>query len=320
MKHRKRNLLAALTAALLLTVTAAGSAAVAHDGSSGRADPSATLRPRPTLKVVPTRTPAANLQVDCSKITAAVAPTGVGRDWQATLRRNLAARICSLDEAKKLATTQVNGLIRQLQALNGTVAKSSLSDADKAQLKAEIDRVIAELTALKGKIAAETTLPAVQADLILVRQMARLVQAIRIQVNTTLGSLRVLAEVSRLDAQAVELQARILAAPSGIDTRLAQRYLDDMKARIADARALAGPLRERLLALTLEQLRSGEANPTLTAALGALRKATLDVWRARQDGRVVIWILAGKPGFEGRTPKPSATPAATPEITAALTA
>ncbi len=322
MNHRKRNLLAALAAALLLTATAAGSATLAHDGPGVRPDPSATVRPRPTATatVVPTRPPTTNHQIDCSTIAAAAEPTAANSGLQATLRQRLAARLCSLDEAKKLAIAKVDGLIRQLQALNATVAKSSLSAADKAQLKAEIDRVVTELKALRAKIAAETTIAAVRADLVVVRQLTRLVQAITVQVRLILGSVRILAEVVRLDAQADGLQARILAAPSGIDTRLAQRYLDDMRAHIADARALAGPLRERLLGLTLDELRSGKAYPKLAAALAALRKATRDVLQAAQDARMVIRILAGQPGFEGRTPKPSPTPVATPEVTAAATA
>jgi hypothetical protein len=311
MMHRKRRFIAALMAAALLTVTAASSVVVAHDDPRPGADASATVRPRPTPKVettgeptvLPTRTPTAAATIDCSRT-----PTAASRGpW---------ADVCSLERLKKLALAQVDALVKHLKALDGVVARSGLSDADKAQLRAEIARVIAQLRELRAKIEAETTIRGVQADLVRVRQMTKLVRGIGLQVRLILGSVQVLAELRKLDAHAAELQARILAAPPGPNTRLAQRYLDDMKAQIADARALAGPIREKLLGLTLEQLQAGLANPTLLAAVRALHKANWDIWRAQRDARIIVWLLEGKPSLDARSPSPSLTPVPTSEVSA----
>jgi hypothetical protein len=303
MIHCKRRFIAALIAAVLLTVTAASGVVIAHDGPSFGADASASIRPRPTPKVEPTGAPPVGPTIDCSRPPAAAA----SGPW---------ADVCSLERLKKLALAQVDALVKRLKTLDGVVARSSLSDADKAQLRSEIARVIAQLRDLRAKIEAETTIAGVQADLVRVRQMAKLVRAIGLQVRGILGSVQVLAEVRKLDAQAAELQARILAAPPGVNTRLAQRYLNDMKARIADARALAGPIREKLLGLTLVQLQSGQANPTLAAALRALHKANLDIWRAKLDARIIVWLLEGKPSVDARSPNPRPTPVPTSEVSA----
>jgi hypothetical protein len=341
MKNRKRDLLVALAAAALLTVTAVGSATLAHDGAGGSRDPSSSPRPRPTLKAQPSRTPRADqtprvdLKIDCSKVPPTVAPSaspsaatsaavkdtaGFGRldrDAAAIFARNWAA-LCSLSNVKSSLTGQLNGLIRQLQALNTSVARSSLSDRDKAILKAEIDAAIADVMAVKDEIGGATTVASAQAGSARVRALVKEVRAVRVQVQTILGSLRVLTSVARLEGQIDALQAKIDAAPSGIDTALAQRYLDDMRTRVAAAKAQAEPLRATLLAVTLDQIKSGAAYPTLAAAVKDLRMSIWDVWRAMQDGRIVTWILAGKPGFQAR-PTPSATPSTTPEPTATPT-
>jgi hypothetical protein len=307
MMHGKRRFIAALMAAALLTVTAASSVVIAHDGPRTGADASASVRPRPTPKVEltaePTRTPLVSPTIDCSRAQT----TAVRGPW---------ADVCSLERLKKVALAQVDALIKHLKALDGVVARSSLSDSDKAQLRAEIARVVARLRELRARIEAETTIAGVQADLVRVRQMTRLVRGIGLQVRLILGSVQALAELRKLDAQAAELQVRILAAPPGPNTRLAQRYLDDMKARIADARALAGPIREKLLGLTLEQLQAGLANPTLLAAVRALHLANWDIWRAERDARIIIWLLEGKRSVDARSPNPSSTPVPTSEVSA----
>jgi len=335
MKHRKRNMITALAAAMLLTLTAVGSAAFAQDGRGGAGDPSGSARPQATHPAKPTKAPRTIAKFDCSTIVAAtptptVAPTAapsgaaagkaakgwgrMGRDWPAIVKLNL-AKFCSLEAAQKTGADQVNGLLKQLQALENSVAKSSLSDADKAALKAEIDAVMADLTSLKAKIAAETTADAARADLALVKQQGKLVRGVKLQVLTILGSLRVLDKAGKLETQIAAFEAQILAAPSGIDTAAAQKYLDDLKAQAASATASATPLRAQLMGLTLDQLKAGKADPTLAAAFMALHKASWSLWRASQDARIVTWILAGKPGFQGKHPKPSATPSATPTAT-----
>jgi hypothetical protein len=305
--------MAALAAAALLTVTAAGSAAFAYGGPKG--DPSASPRPRPTAKVQPVRV---GPKIDCAKILAASAPSAtptavpsatgkssqrdrIGRDWQEVARQNL-IRWCLAQKDKEPAGSQANGLLRRLQALGKAVAASGLNDAEKAKLKAEIDAAIAALTAAQGDQAA-------QAQSVAAGKLAR---GVNLHVVTILGSLRVLVAADRLDARAAALQSQIDAAPSGVDTAAAQKYLDAMKARVAAARALAAPLKDQLMALTMEQIAAGRADPVLGAAARSLFKANLAIWMASLEGRIVTWILAGKPGFQGKLPKPSVAPSVTP--------
>ena len=231
----------------------------------------------------------------------------LGRAW---------VQFCSLDAARKLGAARADGLLRQLQVLNAAVAKSGLSDAEKATLKAEIDAAVAQIAALKATNDGAATLEAAQAAAAQIKAAGKLVHAISLHVQTILGSQRVLAAADQLDARIATFQAQILAAPSGINTAAAQKYLDAMKAAVAQARTLAGPLKDQLLALTPDQVKAGLADPTLAAATRALRKANSQLRRAELEARVVTWILAGKPGFQGHHPKPSASPVPTPVPTA----
>jgi hypothetical protein len=349
MMHRKRNLLTAvLAAAVLATLALSPAAAFGGPGSGlgggrGGHDPSAspkvfpTAKPRPTLKVP--NVPVGAIHIDCSVVptpgttpapsaTAAASPAVAltARELLELKRSTIAFRngwvieFCTIDSLRKSADSRIDAYVKQLNSLTLLVGKSSLSSGDQATLTGEINTAIGDLQTLKTKIDAETTVAGVQGDLATLAQDGRLVRGIRIQVQGILGALNLEAKAAKFDTLATTLQSQIDAAASGIDTATAQKFLDDLKARVANAKTRLGPVPGQLLTLTDAQLMNGKADPTLAAAFKALGMASFDLWIARHDSWMVQWILAGKPGFHVKpTPSPTVAPSATPAPTEAPT-
>ncbi|MGD0018524.1 MAG: hypothetical protein ABSD62_04660 [Candidatus Limnocylindrales bacterium] len=351
MKHRNRNVLAALLAAGLLVLSAVGSTALAHGGPGvgpgwGGHDPGATPKvhptSQPTHKAKPSPLPKT---IDCSKLPAASAsplpsavPTAVtagavkpgskpaggfglvtwkipdswGRGFDAAVR----AEVCSVEALRTASDKKIAAQVKSLGTLLVRVGKiAGLSSGDRAILTGEINGLIGDLNALKVKLDAETTVAGIQADLAVLSKDSRYARSIGYQVKLIDFAENVIAQGPKLDAQAITLAGKIAVAPSGIDTVAAQKYLDDMKAKVAAAEALAGPVPAILLALTPAQLQAGKGDPTMAKASRDMWLASFDLWKARNDARMVEWILAGKPGFEGhhyKSPAPSVTPASSP--------
>lgn len=349
MKHRNRNVLAALLAAGLLVLSAVGSTTLAHGGPGfGGRDPRATPKVQPTSH--PTQKPKAThlpKTIDCSKLPTAsatplptaassaaaagvVKPAGgfglsgskISEGWGRAFDKAALVQVCSVEALRTASDKKIAAQIKSLNSLLVRVGKiPGLSSGDQAILTGEINGLIGDLNALKVKLDAETTVAGIQADLAVLSKDSRYARSIGYQVKIIEFAEYVIAQGPKFDAQAATLAGKIAAAPSGIDTASAQTYLDDMKAKVAAAEALAGPLPAIMLALTPAQLQAGKGDPTIAKASKDMWQASFDLWKARHDARIVEWILAGKPGFEGhhdKSPVPSVTPA--PSITPAPTA
>jgi hypothetical protein len=332
MTHRSRKTLVAFIAGGLLVLTAVTGTTLAHGFGPGRGGggwidphPHGSAQPSHAVKASHEIGPWLNghdpKQFECANGTVP-APTATpaataASENQSDNKPGANLRSCSLAELKAAADKKIANLIASLQSVNGRVAKlTSVSDSDKAGLTSEITAAIADLTALKVKVDAETTVADVQADRKTIATESVFVRGIVLQVRLLGGVDEILAEDVKLDAQAVTLASAIAAAPSGIDTAAAQKYLDDMKADIAAARALAAPLTAKLLALTPADLKAGKSSPALAGVLSDWVHAKVDNIKARMDARIIDWILDGKPGFQGhhdqdKSPVPSLTPAPT---------
>jgi hypothetical protein len=337
MTHRSRNTLTAIIAGGLLVLSAVSGTAFAHDnGGRGGIGPDprqhGSVRPSHVAKsshaILPWQKVHDPKLDDCANAPAAgssatpvatgTAPTGPAAEEDR--KQGVTLRSCSLIELKAVADAKIASLIASLQNLNGRVATITfLTAPDKASLDSEIASAIAELQALKVKVDAETTVAGVQADRKTLTGESTYVRAIGFQIRILAGLEKVTADDVKLDARVVTLTAAIAAAPSGIDTAAAQKYLDDMKANIASAKALTAALPARLLALTPADLKAGKTRAALGGIVSDFMKAMVDNIKARGDARMVQWILNGKPGFQGHhdhdkspvrslSPAPTATP------------
>jgi hypothetical protein len=347
MKHRNRNLVAALLAVGLMVVAGLSSTTLAHGpggpgrggnpggpGASGKVVPSTkpthkitdptkpvvggktwtfpkTLDCTPAPVTSPTPVPSASAAIHGGKLTV----KGVGQAFKDQWLK----AVCSVQNLQAAADKLINGQIKSLQAEIARVGKiGALSASDKATLVGELNGVVGDLTALKTEIDGETTLAGVQADLVVLSADIKTGRAFGLQVSLVVGAENVLDKAAKDDTLATALAGQIAAAPSGIDTGAAQTLLTDLQAKVADARTLAGPLPASLLALTPAQLVAGKGDPTIAAARVALFKASWDLRVANHDASMIKWILAGKPNDndkDDKSPKPSATPTPTPTPT-----
>ncbi len=358
MKHRNRNMLAALLAAGLLVLSAFGSTALAHGGPGGGPgfgghDPGSSPKPHPSVAPTQKAKPSHDVKVtgpgwhlpspiDCSKISApsgSPAPTAAstgavsdnvnphfkpadtfilelskiadswGRNFDGTVR----AQLCSVQAIQTSADKEIASQVKMLGNLAVRVGKiTGLSSADQAILTGEINGLTGDLNALKAKIDAETTLAGAQADLVTLSNDSVYARSIGYQVRLIACAESAIAQGTKLGTLATTLAGQIAAAPSGIDTAAAQTYLTDMNTQVASAAALVGPLPASLLALTPAQLQAGKGDPTLAKAGADLWQASFDLWKAGSDGRIITWILAGKPAYDGghqKSPACSPTPA-----------
>jgi hypothetical protein len=337
MEHRTRKMIVAMLAAGLLAVAGfSGTASANGDRYSGDHQPKATHTQKPKATHAPdlkklkcTVTPAATptavptptaVVVGDDESDGAAAPlhagwtkatkdSKAGKEYKSGHTQRATKVACTLENLQKSADQKIAGQIKTLQRLIKSVNGAKyLTDAQKAALVAYANGVIADLNALKTKIDAETTIEAVQADLKELSTLTRSNKNVQRMIHLVGYAQKILDQATKYDVLAVDLAAAIAAAPAGIDTVKAQALLDDFKAHLASSRALAEPIPAQLLALTLAQLQSGEANPVLWQAQKDLMKSMHELQAARRDAHMIKKIL-------GIDHQPKATPTVAPTPT-----
>lgn len=181
-------------------------------------------------------------------------------------------------------------IARRFTTLDNAATKISgskvMTSADKSALSGEVASTKSGLTALKAKIDAETSLPALKLE---VRQIAtsfRVYLLVVPQVNLVNGADAVQATKAVFDKVNTTLTARIAAAKAaGRDTTAAQADLDAMNAAVSQALSSTAPLPAALLPLTPAQYNAGMAGPVLTNARATLVQARGLLQAARKDAQ-----------------------------------
>jgi hypothetical protein len=341
MRSHHRNLVAALLAAGLLVVAGLGSTALAHgDRQPGAsAKPFPTWHPKPsgqaTHKPQATKAPAKSHIPGCIIVitpTASPTPTPVAledesgaplaktaiwnrdvRTWAGKISSRSLQVACSLDGLRTAAEKRADNYVRALQRLLTRVTKSKvLTDSDRAALSSEINALIADIKALRAKIHADTSLEELQPDVAALVKLLKNYRPLVKQAGLVMAADGVMAAGPRFDALVTKLEAVIAAAPDGEAKTKAQGLLDDLKAKVAEARSLAAPIPAALLAYTPEQLLSGPGAQALKDARTALAKAQKDLRTARTDAHKIIDALGLKWSDVFPKPTPKATPTAAP--------
>ncbi len=192
---------------------------------------------------------------------------------------------------KQRGDTEIDRRLGTLTTLKGVVTDAKhLTDADRQALLGQINADTTGLTALRTKIDNDTDLATLRADVrsivtayrvyVLLEPQVRLVRAADASVD--------LAEY--FDDLATRLQSRIDAAKgAGKDVTAAQAALDDMIAKVADAKAKATPIPGQEIPLTPAGYPANR--PTLVSARGTLLQVKADYETARNDARTVVSAL-----------------------------
>jgi hypothetical protein len=193
---------------------------------------------------------------------------------------------------RSFADCEISRRLATLASLSSKVAAArAIAPADAATLAAEIAAEGSGLTALKARIDAETTLPALRADLVRIVTEYRVYVLVVPQVNLTIAADAVAAAQGKFAQISTALAARIAAAQAaGRDTTAAQASLATMRAAVDAAVALVRPLPAQLLALTPAQFNAGTA-PVITAARTAIGRARDDLKAAATAARACLQAL-----------------------------
>jgi hypothetical protein len=198
----------------------------------------------------------------------------------------------TLASVRSFAECEISRRLATLAGLSSrVVASKAITGADAAALGAEIAAEESGLTALKARIDAETTLPALRADLVRIVTEYRVYVLVVPQVNLTIAADAVAAAQARFERIATALTARIAAAQAaGRDVTAARADLAAMNAAVDAAAALVQPLPAQLLALSPAQFNAGTAS-VIAAARAAIGRARDDLKVAAAAARACLQAL-----------------------------
>jgi hypothetical protein len=188
---------------------------------------------------------------------------------------------------RALGDCEINRRFETLNDLASRISGSKvLTASDAAALTAEIGATRSGLTSLKATIDAETSLPALRAEIARIATDYRVYLLVVPQVNLVSAADGVVAAQTRFATVNTNLAARIAAAKArGKDVTAAQADLDKMNAAVVAAVGLASPLPATMLPLTPAQYDGGTAGPILTSARTALGQARDQIKAAVADAK-----------------------------------
>lgn len=213
----------------------------------------------------------------------------------ATANANLEARIVT---AKERANQEITRRINQLNEMNTKVqAMKHVSATQKSTISATVQAEIASLTTLQAKIAADTDLATVRADIQALHQEYRIFALVIPQSRIMVAADRVLTTVPTYTTFATTLQTAITQAQSnGNDVTAVTASLAEMNAKIANATAQAQAAITAVAALVPDQgnetVRASNT-AALKAASANIKTAVKDLQTARQNAASIAAALKG---------------------------
>lgn len=207
-----------------------------------------------------------------------------------------------------------NEITRRITSLQGIISKiksaKHFTESQKSTFALQIQTEIANLTALKAKIDADTDMAALRADVQSVTKSYR-VYALYIPKIHSLGAVdEVLNAADRMSKFIPKLQSKITEAQAaGKDVTALNLALADMQNKIADAKTQAQNAQNVLMSLAPEGYPGNKTS--FESAKATLQTARQDLKTAREDGSA---ILSGLRAFG---PKAVRAPSTSPSISPA---
>lgn len=193
---------------------------------------------------------------------------------------------------KDRANKEIDNRVNALNALIDRINKMArISDSNKASLKSTIQTVIANLTNLKAKIAADTDEQTLKTDLQSITKEYRVYMLVVPEMQIMAAADRIKTSADMLATVANKLQARISQLPAGTDTTSLQSSLADMNAKIADAKSQADAAIAKVSALKPDQgdktvFQSN--NQALKDARSKIQAAQKDLVAAQKDAKTIV--------------------------------
>ena len=199
----------------------------------------------------------------------------------------------SVGNLDSFGACEINRRLALLQRLAGRVAASTtLTSADETALSGEIASATAGLAALGSTIAGETDVVALKADIQKIATDYRVNVLVEPETRLVIAADRLSADYARLATVEQRLVAAIAAATTaGKDVSQAQAAYDAMVAKVAEAEGLLGPAVGTILLLTPAGWNAGTAKPVLESARSTLRQVRQLFAGARADARKCAQLL-----------------------------
>ena len=190
----------------------------------------------------------------------------------------IARRIKALTELK----VRIGGMVR-------------VSAAIKAAIASQVDSEINNLTSLKAKIAADTELAALKADIQSITKSYRIFALIIPEGHIAVTADKIKTTADMIAALGVKLGARIAAAKTaGKDVSISEAALADLNLKVADAKVQADAaisIIKTLVPDNGDEAKFQANKKALTDARAKLRVGETDLKAANKDARLISQSL-----------------------------
>ncbi|MBS2961406.1 hypothetical protein KGA66_00010 [Actinocrinis puniceicyclus] len=217
----------------------------------------------------------------------AVLAAGIALPAQAQSTPAPAARSgLGLDAVKALATARIDGRLETLRALQLAVTNAAhLTSADRSALGSLLTSDVSGLTALRGKVAAESAVAAVRADETVMVDQYRVYMLVVPKVHLTDAFDIEAAAVSALRKVHDKLAERVAKQPGGA-TAAEQAQLADLQTRVQNAEQAESGKTATLLAIQ-PGADATAIRGAITPLVDAAKSARKDLKQARDDAKKV---------------------------------
>jgi hypothetical protein len=193
----------------------------------------------------------------------------------------IAASSPTIAALKSKGDTEIARRIDNLDAASGKLSESkTVTDADKATLRKQIEDEVNGLTDLKEKLDAETTIAGARADVASIVTDYRVYALILPKVRMTASADRFAVVEDKLTALHDKLVTK-----AGTDATLKSK-LDDMSAKIAAAKTTSSSVVSQVIAL--QPTDYNQNHTVLVQYRASLKSAQQDLKAARDDAKFVI--------------------------------
>ncbi len=238
-----------------------------------------------------------------TSVVPALAQTSTpSSSWEAVS----AARVA---QAKSKANLEIDRRVTGLTKLIVRIQEmKKINDSEKSSLTGIVQNEINSLNSLKAKIAADTDVAALKADVQSITKSYRIYALVIPQATIMAAADRILGTVSSTNELVIKIQARITEAQTaGTDVSSLQATLADLTAKLADANTQAQTAITQVSGLVPDegdQAKFDANKQVLKDAREKIRTAHQDLQTARKDAGTIVKAIRGfkKPSPATTTP------------------
>lgn len=198
-----------------------------------------------------------------------------------------------LSNLKSKGSTEIDRRLLNLTAAGAKLESAGkLSATDKAALLKQLSDESTSLTALKTKLAAETTLPEARADVQSIVADYRVYALMLPKARLVATADRLIQADDKLSALSIQLAEKVAAAKAaGKDVGAVESKVSSLKLRLSSVKPKLDPLPAELLALTPKDYNADHS--VLVSYRTKLASSATELKAAREEAKAIVALLAG---------------------------